>query len=429
MNNLPIEFVERMRNLLGDGADDFFAVYNAPAARGIRANTLKITKEELTKILPFAPDGDVPWEPSGFYVCGENLGRTVYHAAGLYYVQEPSAMSVAPFLDVKKGERVLDLCSAPGGKGTKLAEYLAGSGLIVMNEPDAKRYAALCANVERMGIKNAVLTCADPDSLARILPDYFDKILVDAPCSGEGMFRKEEAAVREWSLNNVLYCALRQRKILESADRMLRGGGTLVYSTCTFAPEEDERQVESFLKDFPAYELVKTNKLYPHKIRGEGHFYAVLRKKSGDFGEIKEFSDCGRGREIKIYREWESATLTRPRENVYSDGGYVFALPDGVPQSLVGRGIKAKCGVLLGKVTPDNKRFEPAHPLAMSLKSTEARCVEVDYDTALNYLKGLTFDCGANDGWYVVTHLGYPLGWSKAVNGTAKNHFPKGLRI
>ena len=270
-----------MKSELADGYEKFLLSYERKAERALRVNTLKIQPEDFKSISPFELE-QVPWEKNGFYVTGENLGKTIYHAAGLYYLQEPSAMCAAPKLEVKQGERVLDLCSAPGGKGTQLAQYLNGSGILFLNEINFSRAKILSSNVERLGVKNAVVICAAPSKLAEIFEGYFNKILVDAPCSGEGMFKKESAAIPEWSVENVNACARRQTEILESAYKMLSKGGRMVYSTCTFAPEEDEHQIENFIKKHSGCKLSEMKKLYPHEIRGEGHFYAVIELTDGD---------------------------------------------------------------------------------------------------------------------------------------------------
>ena len=437
MLELPIEFSERMKLQLGAAYPDFLKSYEAPPQKAIRVNTLKISVENFTKNSPFALS-PVPWEPSGFFVTGDALGKTVLHAAGAYYVQEPSAMSAVPELAVKPGERVLDLCSAPGGKGTQIGQYMGGNGILVMNEPYPARRDILMQNVERLGIKNATISCAEPDALAPLFENYFDKILVDAPCSGEGMFKKEPNAIPEWSPQNVKLCAERQSKILDAADRMLCGGGRLVYSTCTFATEEDEGQIENFLKSHPDYTLIKMKKLLPHEIRGEGHFVAVLEKNSGERAEdfplilpsIPKKSD------IKIYREWEAATLNIRLENIilkdntlyyFNDGAQNFN-SSGILQDSRGDKLRFSMAIPLGRI--ESNRFTPAHAISTRLTPAHANAIEVDERTAINYLRGLTFECPQNlKGWYLVTHLNLPLGWCKAVGGTAKNHLPKGLRI
>lgn len=431
MIELPADFKTRMRADLGARYDDFINSYDRAPYKAIRVNTLKIPVEDFRKISPFNLT-PVPWEPSGFYVNEEKAGKTVLHAAGLYYVQEPSAMSAAPLLEVKAGERVLDLCSAPGGKGTQLAQTMNGEGVLVLNEIDFKRYQILKSNVERLGVKNAVTVNFSPEKLCEYFTGYFDKILVDAPCSGEGMFLKEPDAVTEWSLKNVEACAKRQEKILDCADKMLAGGGRMVYSTCTFAPEEDEGQIENFLKTHAGYKLLQMKKLLPHEIKGEGHFYAVLEKPDGVRCEIKNRKPVINEKTLKVYREWESETLKLRADDICCEGGYgkteyICKFFEDLPENRLSC---QRFGRLYGEISLDGKRFEPSHRLAMSLKSGEVKHIGVDEATALKYLRGLTFDCPASEkGWRVVTYLGYPLGWCKAVNGTAKNHLPKGLRI
>ena len=319
---LPAEFLVRMKSELGDEFPDFLKSYDRPPERGIRVNTLKISVEEFKKISPFLLE-PTPWEKNGFYVSCDGLGKTVYHAQGLYYVQEPSAMCVAPKLEVKGGERVLDLCSAPGGKGSQLAQKMRGKGIIFMNELNFPRAKILSSNVERLGIKNAVVTCASPEKLAQEFKEYFDKILVDAPCSGEGMFKKEESAIPEWSLENVRKCAERQEKILESAYEMLCGGGRMVYSTCTFAPEEDERQIENFTAKHDCV-LLEMQKLYPHKMRGEGHFYALMEKTGGVRRDLKTVLPT-RDKRLNLYREWEKQNLKISFDNTCFVGDTLYS--------------------------------------------------------------------------------------------------------
>ncbi len=421
--NLPHDFTERMKARLGLDYDNFISSYNNPAFRGIRVNTLKISAEEFRKISPF-DISPVPWNKDGFYIAEEKSGRFIEHFLGLYYVQEPSAMCAAPLLNVKQGENVLDLCSAPGGKGTNLAQNLNGVGNIFLNEINFSRAKILSQNTERLGIKNAAVTVAPPAALAKIYAGCFDKILVDAPCSGEGMFKKEQAAIPEWSLKNVQMCAERQREILACADKLLRAGGVMVYSTCTFAEEEDEWQVERFLKEHPGYKLIHQEKLYPHKVKGEGHFAAVLQKNDGEvnsFAHAPVFKD--RAKE-KIYRSFESGYLNEKFENLYLSGDTLYSLPQGMPVPEVQT---LRAGVRLGEF--ENSRFTPSHSLAMCLKrGTDG--IELDEKSALDYLKGYTVSCPQTYlGWKVATYKGFPLGWCKCSGGTAKNHYPKGLRI
>lgn len=426
MIELPIEFINRVKCDLKGEAQEFLNSYDRQPYKAIRVNTLKIAVEDFKKISPFALS-PVEWEPNGFYVNEEKAGKTVLHQAGLYYVQEPSAMSAAPLLNVKCGERVLDLCSAPGGKGTQLAQALKGQGLIVLNEIDYSRAKILARNVERLGIKNAIVTCATPEKIAKAFGGYFDKVLVDAPCSGEGMFLKEPNAVAEWSESNVGLCAERQQRILECAQKALKQGGKLVYSTCTFAPVEDELQVENFLNSHPDFTLLEQHKLLPHKVKGEGHFVALMQKNGGEEEcKVKLLRPQVPEKRVATYREFEKKFLKICFNNLHIVGDELYSLPDEFPQV---NGLQIlRAGVPLGEFKGD--RFEPAHSLAMCLNANEANVIEVDEQTAINYLKGLTFDCDDSEsGWCLVTQQSFPLGWCKAVNGIAKNHLPKGIRI
>lgn len=420
--NLPSDFIARMRVQLGGDFDNFINSYARPAERAIRVNTLKISVENFKQISPF-PLESVPWEPRGFYTSA-GAGKTVYHAAGLYYVQEPSAMCAAPRLEVKPGERILDLCSAPGGKGTQLAQDLNGKGIIFLNEINFSRAKILSSNTERLGIGNAVVTCAPPEKLVQYFENYFDKILVDAPCSGEGMFKKEQAAIPEWSLANVKACAERQSKILDSAYKMLAGGGRMVYSTCTFAPEEDEEQIQNFVNSHEV-KLICEQKLYPHRIRGEGHYYAVIEKSYGERRDMRTVTPTVKDvKLIALYRQFEREILNITFNNLHLVGSILYSLPPQMPQTSVQT---LRAGVRLGEFA-DN-RFEPSHSLAMYLKKQQTSCIEVDEAIALKYLRGLTLECGEEKGWRTVTYRGFPLGWCKVSNGVAKNKLPKGLRI
>ena len=427
----PVEFLKIMQKELGENYAEFLKSYDLPPEKGIRVNTLKISVDEFEKISPLTLDNKIPWEERGYYIKDtDGVGRTIEHAAGLYYVQEPSAMSPVSKLEVKRGDRVLDLCAAPGGKATQIAACLQGEGELVANEPDLKRCFILESNIERMGIRNCIVTFSKPKALAEHYANYFDKILVDAPCSGEGMFKKEENALLEWSPENVKACAKRQKEILEEAYKMLAGGGKMVYSTCTFARQEDEEQIENFLNVHPDIKLLEMRKLYPHEVRGEGHFYAVMQKTSGEQTDLKPVQQkCDEIYE-RLYREWESASLKIKIPILHQRGTSLFGIfaPIHVPR--LGCGVVVReAGVFLGRPSNDWKRFEISHTLAMALTKDEAKCVEVDRDTALKYLRGLTFECDSENGWRLVTCSGQPLGWCKVVNGIAKNHLPKGLRI
>ena len=426
---LDEKFIERMKGQLPNAEwESFFAVYQEKPYKGVRVNTLKCSAETFEKISPFKIE-PITWEKSGYYIQEEKIGASPYHFAGVLYSQEPSAMVAAPMLDVKKGERVLDLCSAPGGKGTQLASKMQGEGIIVLNEPVFSRAKILSQNVERMGIKNAVVVSEMPSKLAETFEGYFDKILVDAPCSGEGMFRKNaDEALGEWSEENVALCANRQKEILACAKKMLKKGGRLVYSTCTFSYEEDEGQVLDFLSVFPDMKLLSQEKLYPHRVQGEGHFAALFERVDGLELSLKEIKEnISRGAE-KAYREFEKDFFLSPfAKRIYEIKGVLYALPDGV---FDWKGLNVlRVGVRLGEII--NGRFEPSHSLVMATDSLNCkRCVSLSLtDNRLEkFLHGETIEYNVKNGWCAVCVDSYPIGLGKAVNGVIKNHIPKALR-
>lgn len=431
MITLPKKFIENMKKQLPKNEwEAFFAVYENKPYKGVRLNPLKGGRYALNGIL----GEQIPWEENGFYTRIDKLGASPFHFAGLFYSQEPSAMSAAPLLGVQAGERVLDLCSAPGGKGTQLACVMGGEGLIVLNEPVLSRAKILSGNVERMGVKNAVVTCETPERLAEKFEGYFDKILVDAPCSGEGMFRKNtEEALAEWSEENVALCAARQRRIVSEAVKMLKGGGKLVYSTCTFAPQEDEEQVAWLTDEYPQMRLISLEKLYPHKIKGEGHFVALFEKMGKEtparVKEMKEMKPLICRERERAFRAFEKQYLQEISfGNLHEAGGVIYALPDHVFDF---KGLSVlRVGLRLGEVK--NGRFEPSHSLALATKKNEWKNV-VDLsetDPRLEkYLHGETIEeANAKNGWCVVCVAGFPIGLGKVVNGVVKNHIPKGIR-
>lgn len=408
----------------------FFSVYDGAPYKGIRVNTLKCSAEKFEIISPYALE-KIEWEPNGFYIEEEKVGGHPYHFAGLFYSQEPSAMSVAPMLEVKVGERVLDLCSAPGGKGTQLASKLQGEGIIVLNEPVLSRAKILSQNVERMGIKNAVVTSELPQTLSKQFTKYFDKILVDAPCSGEGMFRKNaDEALSEWSEENVELCAQRQKQILIEALKMLKKGGRLAYSTCTFAPDEDENQLAWLLNTYPELSLIREEKIYPHLKKGEGHYAFVVENGTADESAVKAQKvkrNLTRQGET-AYREFEKSFFKEKFAcNLHEANGILYELPIGMFEF---KGLNVlRAGVRLGELI--NGRFEPSHSLAMCVKADECKNV-VDLpltdERVEKFLHGESIDAELSKGWCLVCVDGYPIGLGKSVNGTIKNHIPKALR-
>lgn len=451
MINLPEEFQVKMKNLLQDEFDDFLKSYTEEKSKGLRVNVFKISKEHFLQINPFHLEA-IPWVNNGFYYSDQDKpGKHPYHEAGLYYVQEPSAMAVGELVAPKPGERVLDLCAAPGGKTTHLAEKMKQTGLLVANEIHPSRAKILSQNVERMGIKNALVLNETPERLAERFPNFFDKILVDAPCSGEGMFRKDPEACGEWSLNNVLLCADRQIHILEKAAVMLKGGGKLVYSTCTFSPEENEGVISYFLNRHPDFELEevtlydgfskgrpdwtlngekeveRTIRLWPHKLRGEGHFIAVLRKIEGtEVASFKREEGIKNKKWLKDFYSFTDEHLRKiPSGKHIIFGEHLYLIPEEMPSLHQLKVLRP--GLHLG--TFKKNRFEPAHAFALALKEEEVvNQWNFSSTEIIPYLKGESIEAKGEKGWYLIQVDGYSIGWGKLVNNILKNHFPKGLR-
>ena len=428
---LPEAFLNRMQQQLGEEYPAFLESLERPRAVALRFNPLKC---DSVPSLPFIQT-PVPWESMGFYYNPEfRPGLHPYHEAGVYYLQEASAMAPVQLLDPQPGEKICDLCAAPGGKSTQIAGRLMGKGFLLCNEYNPKRAKILSRNIERMGIANALVTNEHPEKLAQRLPGYFDRVLIDAPCSGEGMFRKEEAAVEDWSEDTVAMCARRQAEILDSGALLVRPGGRLVYSTCTFAPAENEETVAAFLERHPEFEPESVSapwftpgntgnyRMWPHKLLGEGHFAAVLKRKDGTDKETKE--EAGE----KTPPLW--SCFAKEMGIVLPDGKYLtfgqslYYAPTELP---VLKGLKVlRPGLELGILKKD--RFEPAHALALWLDSC-SKCVDLAPESQeLNaYLHGDVIPC-SHKGWCLVKTGGFSLGWGKGDGTQLKNHYPKGLR-
>lgn len=469
---LPTLFVERMKNMLGDEYEAFEESYAREKIQALRFNPLKGDKGAFLEKAPFSLC-PVSWSENGFYYEKEDApGKHPYHEAGVYYIQEPSAQIPASLLQARPGERILDLCSAPGGKATQIAGAMNGEGLLICNEYVANRAKILSENVERMGIRNALVVNETPQRLADIFPGYFHRIMVDAPCSGEGMFRKNEEAYTEWSPENVQMCADRQDEILEAAAAMLMPGGRIVYSTCTFAPLENECSIARFLIKHPDFKVVevpfsegmkpgnpnwaeaemdglnesikeqlsKTIRLWPHIIKGEGHFAAVLQKE-GELAEdlnavvfsrnglektspLKDCKELGEFLEKEITASWlrteKGNSYLKFKDNIYL-----------IPREMPGlKGLKVqRSGLQIGVLLKN--RFEPSHALALALTPQDVVHtwnLAGDSEEARDYLKGGTFAAEGEKGWYLITVDGYSMGWGKLAGGIMKNHYPKGLR-
>lgn len=468
MPPLPPAFLERMERLLGAEYPAWLACYEQSATTGLRVNTLKIAPEALQALAPF-PLEPVPWSASGFRLAAgsPSPGKHPYHAAGLYYLQDPSAMAAAEILAPQPGERVLDLSAAPGGKTTHLAALMQNRGLLVANEIHPRRAWDLAENLERCGVRMACLLNETPARLAGRFGAFFDRVLVDAPCSGEGLFRKNPEARRAWSVAHVLACAARQIAILEQAARMVRPGGWLLYATCTFAPEENEGVIGRFLEAFPNFALQRveprpgfspgrpgwapgfshhplemTIRLWPQHGAGEGHFFALLRRQDEEGASPpKEEQGGGRPPEARqlpsrvwqLYEAFCRETLLRlpEEEGLRLLGSYLYRLPPGLPPL---DGLKTlHPGWWLG--TLKKNRFEPSHALALGLPGDQARRLlrlESGDPRVLAYLRGEAIRLQAQEasasGWGLVAVDGYALGWGKFSPGLVKNGYPRGLR-
>lgn len=480
--NLPIEFEKKMKAFLGDEWEEFLYSYDNNRFQALRFNTLKVGKnksveEEIAGIMDklcIPMDKKVTWANDAYYYDEEKRpGKHPYHEMGLYYIQEPSAMSAAALLAPKPGMRVLDLCAAPGGKSTQLATYLGDSGLLVSNEINTQRSRILSQNIERMGIKNAIVTNEDSFVLASHFPSFFNAIQVDAPCSGEGMFRKLPEAVEQWSVENVAICAARQKEILDNAAVMLKPGGVIVYSTCTFSREENEDVVEHFLESHSDFTLEEMERFWPHKVDGEGHFVAKLVRR----GSVNEFDadyevceencnkveDTGlkddrktkKNKNNKNRKNETKSALTKENMKLLSEfldetvsedmaawiknarlvmfGEQLYRLPD---MEVDIKGLKVqRAGLHIGEFK--KQRFEPSHSLALALKQSEAKNVvklTCDDPQTTGFFNGqsvMLSDVQAAEckkGWALVCVDGYPAGWGKVNGAQVKNHYPKGLR-
>lgn len=463
VRQLPEAFLLKMQELLGEEFGQYLESFKEEWKPGLRVNTLKLSPGELAELVPWNLE-PVPWADNGFYYDGTLDGEVLRpskhpaYYAGLYYLQEPSAMTPAAMLPVVPGDRVLDLCAAPGGKSTELASKLKGRGMLVSNDISYSRARALLKNLELAGAANICVTSEAPEKLAGVWPEFFDKILVDAPCSGEGMFRRDEDMVKDWNEKGPEYYVPIQRQILSQAAAMLRPGGYMLYSTCTFSVEEDEGNVAYVLEEFPQMQLCCLDldkvpgacggfglsgcmRLFPYRLKGEGHFLALMRKKGGDDGgkEILPPMDSGTARkrvravekekELDAFlrqsgAEWDYGRIVIHQDNIYY-------LPEGLAWNLPLRFLRT--GLFLGELKKG--RFEPSQALAMSMKAGQfpnTVSFPAGDSRVLRYLKGETIslegDEGPVKGWCLAAMEGFPLGWAKGTGMSLKNKYYPGWR-
>ena len=454
---LSEEYLNRMRDLLGE--EEFSAYlksFDEERLYGLRVNTAKVTPEAFPELVSWDLK-PVPWIPNGFYYEGtERPAKDPYYYAGLYYLQEPSAMTPAMLLPVEPGDRVLDLCGAPGGKSTELGVKLAGKGVLISNDISNSRAKALLKNLELWGISNICVTSETPDKLADVFGPWFDKILIDAPCSGEGMFRKDDDMVKSYEERGPEYYSEIQKEITDQAVRMLAPGGLLLYSTCTFSRCEDEEIICHILENHQEMELIRLPlfegasggigldgciRLFPHKIKGEGHFISLLRKNGGG----AERTAAGSRERSRTEPQGKKAPAL-PTEltdffalmNREFDGSRIMIKNDSVyylPENFIpAKELRyLRTGLLLGELK--NKRFEPGQALAMTLHAEEFKQTiswKKEDDRVIRYLKGetisLTPEEGPVKGWCLVCVDGYPLGFAKGTGMALKNKYYPGWR-
>lgn len=470
MADLPQSFLDSMKEILGEDYEAFLAGFDGQRQYGLRVNTLKMNLEEFERIAPFHLK-KVPWISNGYFYEAEDApAKHPFYSAGLYYLQEPSAMTPASRLKVQPGERVLDLCAAPGGKATELGAALQGEGLLVANDINTARARALLRNLELFGISNSFVTNEPPHVLAERFPEFFHKIMVDAPCSGEGMFRKNPAVVDSWQEKGPEYFSKLQREIIVQAADMLLPGGMMFYSTCTFSPLENEKTITHLLKERPDMEVIPTEdyegfaegltsyrgevfdescklcrRIWPHKMSGEGHFMALLHKKSGTQQQVQQtvsqssiwWEKCkGLNKEQKAAAEdfFSHVNIAYDGKRIDVRGDNLYYLP---APKYDGRGLHfLRNGLFMGEFK--KKRFEPSQPFALALHAQDFDQVldfPADDERLSRYLRGETLDVSdliagekKRKGWQLVMVAGHPLGFGKLVNNNLKNKYPAGWR-
>ena len=454
---LPQQFISKIEAQLGPEFPHFLQSYSNRHVAGLRTNGLKLTPNDLQEALPYL-EKQVPWCSNGFYYNDLEVrpAKSPLYSAGLYYIQEPSAMYPVELLEVKPGEKVLDLCAAPGGKSTQIASRLGSNGLLVTNDLNQQRAKVLLKNIEKYGVRNALVLNESPEKISQYFLGFFDKILVDAPCSGEGMFRKEPDMINSWSEEEVAKYINWQREILEIAARLLRPGGELVYSTCTFSTGENEEQINNFLLAHPDFELSNVKRLWPHQIEGEGHFAARLKRlgqADSEANMLNEQLSSKNGNGFMLSKTTEQALADFSTQIWGKPNYWQRWLPEGgqlveraghilweslaLPEL---RGLRIlRSGWLLGTV--EKGRFRPSQAFALGLPKEAVILAEQglelstkreeEYSLAVRYLRGETVQQEGktwSKGWYLVAIDGYPLGWAKSAGNWLKNEYPPGWR-
>ena len=437
---LPLEYMKKMERILGGEYKAYLDSFKEKRLYGLRVNSLKLSAAAFKEkeIFSLSP---VPWCETGFYYAeGERPAKHPYYHGGLYYLQEPSAMTPAAVLPIEKGDRVLDICAAPGGKTTQLAAKLQGTGILIANDISAGRAKSLLKNVELAGITNGFVISEPPKKLAERFSAYFDKILIDAPCSGEGMFRKEPDMVKSWNEELLAFCREQQADILEHCAGMLKKGGMILYSTCTFDEAENEGSIQAFLEKHPEFSLFPIEKaegfadglapltdcarLYPHHIQGEGHFVALLQKTDGEEEDNIPLAKGVAEKDMESFFAFQKESLQNPVQGVFQlHGDSLCLLPKYAPDT---KGLRVlRSGWLLG--TLKKGRFEPSQAFAMGLHKEDVQNtldLPLADERVLRYLKGETLEAGeCKDGWVLVCVDGFPLGWGKAQKGRLKNKY------
>lgn len=450
MKTLPVEYVKRMKELLGDEYESYERSLQEEPVRAFRVNTDKISLAEFEKRNIFSSQ-KIPYVENGYYLAYDRIGNHPYHHAGMIYVQDPGAMAPAECMDIEPDWKILDMCAAPGGKSSQLKNKLGEKGVLVSNEIIPSRCRILTGNIERLGLHNTVTTCMDTTRLAALFPKTFDMIMVDAPCSGEGMFRKDENAIDEWSMENVRKCAERQTGILENAVAALRGGGYIIYATCTFSLEENEKMVDAFLQAHPDFELLPvkdavrentadgiffegcqcpnihfTRRFYPHKSKGEGQFMALLHH-TREGGIRRQAPTAVGAKPDKLVTDFLDEVLTeydKTQITMYNGNPICFT-----PDFAIQKGTAFSCGVTIGEIRKNY--IQPHHQFFMAMGKYFKRKIELSADSEAikRYLCGEEIAADCENGWAVVMVDGCAVGGAKVVSGRAKNHYPKGLRL